>query len=37
LALEDVMAKGLIATSCGRLQCTEDGWFLLDEAVRLLT
>jgi putative oxygen-independent coproporphyrinogen III oxidase len=37
LALEDVMAKGLVATSCGRLQCTEDGWFLLDEAVRLLT
>ncbi len=37
LALEDVMAKGLIMTSCGRLQCTEDGWFLLDEAVRLLT
>ena len=37
LALEDVMAKGLVMTSCGRLQCTEDGWFLLDEAVRLLT
>ncbi len=37
LALEDVMAKGLITTACGRLQCTETGWFLLDEAVRLLT
>ena len=37
LALEDVMAKGLVTTSCGRLQCTETGWFLLDEAVRLLT
>jgi len=37
LALEDVMAKGLITTACGRLQCTEDGWFLLDEAVRRLT
>ncbi len=37
LALEDVMGKGLITTSCGRLQCTEDGWYLLDEAVRLLT
>jgi putative oxygen-independent coproporphyrinogen III oxidase len=37
LALEDTMAKGLVTTSCGRLQCTETGWFLLDEAVRLLT
>ncbi len=37
LALEDVMTKGLVTTSCGRLQCTETGWFLLDEAVRLLT
>ena len=37
LALEDVLGKGLVTTACGRLQCTEDGWFLLDEAVRLLT
>ena len=37
LALEDAMAKGLVTTSCGRVQCTDDGWFLLDEAVRLLT
>ena len=36
-ALEDAMAKGLVTTACGRMQCTEDGWFLLDEAVRLLT
>jgi putative oxygen-independent coproporphyrinogen III oxidase len=33
LALEDAMAAGLITTACGRVQCTEDGWFLLDEAV----
>jgi oxygen-independent coproporphyrinogen-3 oxidase len=36
LALEDAMVKGLVTTSCGRLQCTQDGWFLLDEAVRRL-
>ena len=36
LALEDAMAAGLITTACGRLQCTEDGWFLLDEAVARL-
>ncbi|MFA9430987.1 radical SAM family heme chaperone HemW [Egicoccus sp. AB-alg2] len=36
LALEDAMAAGLITTACGRLQCTEDGWFLLDEAVSRL-
>jgi putative oxygen-independent coproporphyrinogen III oxidase len=36
LALEDAMAAGLVSTSCGRLQCTEDGWFLLDEAVARL-
>jgi putative oxygen-independent coproporphyrinogen III oxidase len=36
LALEDAMAAGLIATSCGRLQCTAKGWFLLDEAVARL-
>ena len=36
LALEDAMATGLVATACGRLQCTEQGWFLLDEAVSRL-
>ena len=36
-ALEDAVAAGLVTGSCGRLQATEDGWFLLDEAVgRLL-
>ena len=37
LALEDAMAAGLVTTSCGRLQCTADGWFLLDQAVARLT
>lgn len=37
MALEDAMANDLVTTSCGRLQCTETGWFLLDEAVRRLT
>jgi putative oxygen-independent coproporphyrinogen III oxidase len=37
LALEDALAAGLVRTSCGRLQATEEGWFLLDEAVRRLT
>ncbi|MFA9447158.1 radical SAM family heme chaperone HemW [Egicoccus sp. AB-alg6-2] len=37
LALEDALDAGLVTTACGRLQCTEQGWFLLDEAVgRLL-
>jgi putative oxygen-independent coproporphyrinogen III oxidase len=36
LALEDAMDAGLVTTGCGRLQCTEDGWFLLDEAVARL-
>jgi putative oxygen-independent coproporphyrinogen III oxidase len=36
LALEDAMDAGLITTACGRLQCTEDGWFLLDDAVARL-
>jgi len=36
MALEDAMEAGLITTACGRLQCTEDGWFLLDEAVSRL-
>jgi putative oxygen-independent coproporphyrinogen III oxidase len=37
LALEDAMVAGLIETACGRLRCTEDGWFLLDDAVARLT
>jgi putative oxygen-independent coproporphyrinogen III oxidase len=36
LALEDALDAGLVTTSCGRLQCTEAGWFLLDEAVARL-
>jgi putative oxygen-independent coproporphyrinogen III oxidase len=36
LALEDAMDAGLITTACGRLQCTEEGWFLLDDAVARL-
>jgi putative oxygen-independent coproporphyrinogen III oxidase len=36
LALEDAMAAGLVTTSCGRLQCTAEGWFLLDQAVARL-
>lgn len=35
-ALEDALDADLVTTSCGRLQATEDGWFLLDEAVRRL-
>ena len=35
--LEDAVATGLVTGACGRLQATEEGWFLLDEAVgRLL-
>jgi hypothetical protein len=30
------MDVGLVETSCGRLRCTDDGWFLLDEAVSRL-
>ncbi|MCC5950032.1 MAG: radical SAM family heme chaperone HemW [Nitriliruptoraceae bacterium] len=37
LALEDALDAGLVETSCGRLRCTESGWFLLDEAVDRLT
>ena len=36
LALEEAMAAGLVTTSCGRLQCTAEGWFLLDQAVARL-
>jgi putative oxygen-independent coproporphyrinogen III oxidase len=36
LALEDALASELVETSCGRLRCTDAGWFLLDEAVTRL-
>ncbi len=36
LALEDALAADLVQTACGRLQCTERGWFLLDDAVTRL-
>jgi putative oxygen-independent coproporphyrinogen III oxidase len=36
LALEDAMDAGLITTACGRLQATDHGWYLLDEAVTRL-
>lgn len=36
LALEDALDAGLVETACGRLRCTEQGWFLLDEAVQRL-
>lgn len=36
LALEDAMDVGLIETACGRIRCTDHGWFLLDEAVARL-
>lgn len=36
-ALDDVVRLGLATMSCGRLQATEAGWFLLDETVRRLT
>jgi putative oxygen-independent coproporphyrinogen III oxidase len=36
LALEDALNQGLVETACGRLRCTEAGWFLLDEAVTRL-
>ncbi len=35
-ALQDAVDAGLVTTDCGRLQCTERGWFLLDEAIRRL-
>lgn len=35
-ALQDAVDAGLLTTSCGRLQATDDGWFLLDEAVTRL-
>lgn len=37
-ALEDVLRAGLAQVSCGRLQATKDGWFLLDATLaRLLS
>ena len=36
-ALERVVRDELITMSCGRLQATEQGWFLIDETVRRLT
>jgi putative oxygen-independent coproporphyrinogen III oxidase len=36
LAYEDALASGLVETACGRLRCTETGWFLLDDAVARL-
>ncbi len=36
LAYEDALASGLVETACGRLRCTDTGWFLLDEAVTRL-
>jgi putative oxygen-independent coproporphyrinogen III oxidase len=36
IALEETVALGLVTMSCGRLQSTEGGWYLLDEAVRRL-
>jgi putative oxygen-independent coproporphyrinogen III oxidase len=33
LAYEDALRSGLVETACGRLRCTEPGWFLLDDAV----
>jgi putative oxygen-independent coproporphyrinogen III oxidase len=36
LAYEDALTSGLVETACGRLRCTEEGWFLLDDAVARL-
>jgi hypothetical protein len=36
-ALDDVVRDGLVTMSCGRLQATAAGWFLIDETVRRLT
>ncbi|MEX2324904.1 MAG: radical SAM family heme chaperone HemW, partial [Nitriliruptoraceae bacterium] len=32
--LEAAATDGLVTLSCGRVQCTDDGWFVLDEVVR---
>jgi putative oxygen-independent coproporphyrinogen III oxidase len=36
LALQDALDAGLVETACGRVRCTDTGWFLLDEAVSRL-
>ena len=36
LGLEDALGAGLVETACGRLRCTTQGWFLLDDAVSRL-
>lgn len=36
-ALEEALRLDLVETACGRVRCTRNGWFLLDEAVRTLT
>lgn len=35
--LDDAVRDGLVTMSCGRLQATASGWFLIDETVRRLT
>jgi len=35
--LEEAVALGLVSTSCGRVQATSSGWFLLDETVQRLS
>jgi oxygen-independent coproporphyrinogen-3 oxidase len=37
MALEEAVQLDLITLSCGRVQATRPGWFLLDEAVRRLS
>jgi putative oxygen-independent coproporphyrinogen III oxidase len=36
-ALDDVVRADLVTMACGRLQATEEGWFLIDETVRRLS
>ncbi|MEX0835586.1 MAG: radical SAM protein, partial [Nitriliruptor sp.] len=36
VAYEEALGSGLVETSCGRLRCTDEGWFLLDDAVARL-
>jgi len=36
-ALDDAVRLDLVTASCGRLQVSERGWFLIDETVRRLT
>ncbi len=37
LVLDEAVALDLVTMSCGRLQATEAGWFLLDETVQRLS